>query len=83
MIKAAPHATRAALPQKRKAVLKMDEKSKVPRYRIGIVIIICLVILAVTFAAYMLNTGLEETLISERGESIITHDHTYDSSAAE
>lgn len=64
-------------------MIPVDENSKVPKYRIGLVLIICLIILGVTFAAYMLNTDLEETIISERGEAIITHDYTYDSSAAE
>ncbi len=61
----------------------LKERSKVPKYRIGLVVILCLIILAVTFAAYMLNTDLEETIVSERGESIITHDYTYASSADE
>ena len=51
-----------------------------PRYRIGLLIIASLIVLAVTFAAYMINTSLEDTLIDERGTAIVTHDYAYDSS---
>ncbi|MBR4554382.1 MAG: hypothetical protein IKO27_02180 [Ruminococcus sp.] len=63
----------------------MEEEKKVrkrPKYRLGILIILSILIMGVTFAAYMLNTDLEETLISERGTDIITHDYTYESAAS-
>lgn len=50
-----------------------------PKYRIGLLLIVSLLVLGVTFAAYMINTSLEDTLIDERGEPIVTHDYTYDS----
>lgn len=57
----------------------MSEVRKRPKFRWGILLIISVIVLAVTFAAYMMNTTLEETLIRERGSSIITHDYTYES----
>ena len=57
-------------------------KKRKPKYRLGLLIIASLIVLAVTFAAYMVNTSLEETLIDERGTAIVTHDYGYDSSAA-
>lgn len=53
-----------------------------PRYRLGLLIIASIIVLAVTFAAYMINTSLEDTLIDERGAAIVTHDYTYDSEKA-
>ena len=53
---------------------KKSERTR-PKFRIGILIIVSLLVLGATFTAYMLNTNLEETLINERGESIITHEY--------
>ncbi len=51
-----------------------DKKSRRPRFRIGLALVISFIAILVTFLAYMLNTTLEEVLISERGEGvIITH----------
>ena len=52
-----------------------------PKYRLGLLIIASVIVLGVTFAAYMINTSLEETLISERGQSVVTHNYDYDSQA--
>lgn len=57
----------------------MSEVRKRPRFHWGIILILSFLVLAVTFAAYMVNTSLEETLVKERSTSIITHDYTYDS----
>lgn len=57
----------------------MSEVRKRPRFHWGIMLILSFIVLAVTFAAYMMNTSLEETLAKERNSSIITHDYTYDS----
>ena len=57
----------------------MSDVRKRPKYHWGILIFISIVVLAVTFAAYMMNSSLEETLVNERNTSIITHDYTYDS----
>ncbi|MBR6873393.1 MAG: hypothetical protein IKN17_07825 [Ruminococcus sp.] len=54
---------------------------KKPKYRLGLLIIASLIVLGVTFAAYMINTTLEDTLISERGKSVVTHNYDYDSQA--
>ncbi|MBR1422487.1 MAG: hypothetical protein IJ571_03485 [Ruminococcus sp.] len=48
------------------------------RFRLGLVLLISFVILAVSFCAYMMNTTLEEVLESETGSSVITHDTTFD-----
>ncbi|WP_124101081.1 hypothetical protein [Ruminococcus sp. Marseille-P6503] len=60
-----------------------NEKKKAGkfRYRIDILLIVSLFIVLITFCAYMMNTGLEETLEKERGEEIVTHDYTYDDSS--
>ncbi|MBR1393834.1 MAG: hypothetical protein IJ561_08390 [Ruminococcus sp.] len=59
----------------------MAAENKKPKFRIGILLILSLLVLGVTFAAYMLNTSLEKTLEEERGESLIIHDYAYSSSA--
>ena len=59
----------------------MAKESKKPKFRYGILIIVSLLVLAVTFAAYMLNTDLETPLEEERGESLIVHDYSYSSQA--
>lgn len=61
-----------------------QEEKKRFRYRLDILIIISVFILLITFCAYMINTDLESTLKSERGQEIVTHDYTFeDSSIAE
>ena len=57
------------------------KKKRKPKYRLGLLLIASLIVLGVTFAAYMVNTSLEETLIDERGKAIVTHDYGYDSAA--
>lgn len=57
------------------------EEKKRPKFRIGLLLIASFIVLAATFTAYMLNTSLEDTLVSERGQNIITHDYTYSSEA--
>lgn len=56
----------------------MSEVRKRPRFHWGILLILSIIVLAVTFAGYMMNSSLEETLTKERDTSIITHDYTYD-----
>ena len=52
-----------------------------PKFRIGILLFISFIVLGVTFAAYMLNTDVEQTLCKERGKSIVTHDYIFDTSS--
>ncbi len=55
---------------------KEEPKTKrKPKYRLGLLILASVLILGVTFAAYMINTSLEDTLIEERGEAIVTHQY--------
>lgn len=49
------------------------EPPKRPKFRIGILLFLSFLVLGATFAAYMINSTLEDTLIEERGQSIITH----------
>lgn len=60
-----------------------QETKKRFRYRIDIIAIIALFVLTVTFCAYMMNTGLEETLKNERGAEIVTHDYTFEDSSSQ
>ena len=57
---------------------KDPKKKRKPKYRLGLLIIASLIVLGVTFAAYMVNTSLEETRMEERGTAIVTHDYGYD-----
>lgn len=51
-----------------------EKKTRRPRFRIGLAIVISLFAVLITFLAYMLNTTLDEVLVRERGEGvIITH----------
>ena len=51
-----------------------EKKSRRPRFRIGLALVISLFAVLITFLAYMLSTTLDEVLIKERGEGvIITH----------
>ena len=52
------------------------KKRRKPKYRLGLLIIASLIVLGVTFAAYMVNTSLEETLVDERGTAIVTHEYS-------
>lgn len=58
-----------------------NNKTKRFRYRIDIMLIVSLFIVLITFCAYMMNTDLEETLESQRGTEIVTHDYTYEDSS--
>ncbi len=60
---------------------KGNKKTGKFRYRIDILLIVSVFIVLITFCAYMMNTGLEETLEKERGAEIVTHDYTYDDSS--
>jgi hypothetical protein len=52
----------------------MPKKKRKGGLRVDIIVIVSLLILIVTFFAYMLNTSLEDVLDSQRGENvIITH----------
>ena len=54
-------------------------KKRKDRLRIDIVLIVSVLILLVTFFAYMLDTPLEEVLEEERGSGvIITHTESAD-----
>ncbi len=48
------------------------------KYRIDLVALAALFILIVIFCAYMMNTSVTDVVREERGESVITHDYTYD-----
>lgn len=58
----------------------MERKKTIKKlkYRIDLVALAALFILIVTFCAYMMNTSITDVVSEERGESIITHDYTYD-----
>ena len=56
---------------------KKKNKRKL-EYRIDLVALAALFVLIVTFCAYMMNTSITDVISEERGESVITHDYTYD-----
>ena len=49
------------------------QKQKRMKYRLGLLLIISLVIMLMSFLAYMTNTSLEEVLYDERGVQVVTH----------
>ena len=53
------------------------EEKKRPKFRIGLLLIASFIVLAATFTAYMLNTSLEDTLVSERWRGPITFKTLY------
>ena len=52
-------------------------KKKKNRYRLGIVIIVSLFILIVSFVAYMNNTTLEDVLNDKYDNNIVVHQDDY------
>lgn len=56
--------------------------NKKRKFRIDLVALAALFVLVVTFCAYMINTSVTDVISKERGESVITHDYTYDDSNA-
>jgi hypothetical protein len=63
--------------ERNKAQAQPEGTEKKYRFRLGLVIVISFIILAVSFCAYMMNTTLEEVVESETGSSVITHDNTF------
>ncbi|MBQ9375844.1 MAG: hypothetical protein IJU04_05880 [Ruminococcus sp.] len=59
---------------------KTKEKNK-RRYRIDLVALAALFVFIITFCAYMMNTSFTDVLGKERGESVITHDYTFEESS--
>ena len=61
------------------------KKKRKGRYRFGIVLIVSVFILIVSFCAYMTNTTLEEVLEKKYPDGIVVHQENYgdNSSAAE
>lgn len=59
---------------------KTKEKKK-GKYRIDLVALVAVFVFIVTFCAYMMNTSVTDVLGKERGETVITHDYTYDESS--
>lgn len=57
---------------------KNKKVKKKKRFRLDIALIIAFFLLIVSFSAYMINTDLEDVLEEEYGESIVTHDYTYE-----
>ncbi|MBO5448415.1 MAG: hypothetical protein J5994_03700 [Ruminococcus sp.] len=57
---------------------KNKKVKKKKRFRLDIALIIAFFLLIVSFSAYMINTDLEDVLEGEYGESIVTHDYTYE-----
>lgn len=62
------------------AEMKKSSNKKI-KYRIDLVGLAALFVLIVTFCAYMMNTSITDVVSEERGESVITHDYTYDESS--
>ncbi|CDA72299.1 putative uncharacterized protein [Ruminococcus sp. CAG:579] len=52
----------------------MAQKKRKGGFRIDIILIFSVMVLLITFFAYMLNTSLEDVLTKQRGEGVvITH----------
>lgn len=62
----------------RKIIMARNKTIKKLKYRIDLVALAALFILIVAFCAYMMNTSVTDVVSEERGESVITHDYTYD-----
>lgn len=54
--------------------------TKKGRFRLDIALIVGLIIMIISFSAYLINTDLEDVLEDELGGNVVTHDYTYDSS---
>ncbi len=59
------------------------KKKRKGRYRFGIVLIMSLFILVISFCAYMTNTTLEEVLENKYPSGIVVHQENYGESQSE
>ena len=59
------------------------KKKRKGRYRLGIVIILSIFILAVSFFAYMTNTTLEDVLENKYPDGIVVHQEQYGGSQSQ
>ena len=57
--------------------MRAAKKKKKNRYHFGIVLIVSILILIVSFCAYMNNTSLEEVLEAKYDNGIVVHQDDY------
>ena len=57
----------------------MNDNKKKNGYRLDIMRLAGILVMLISFCAYMMNTTLEEVLENETGSSVVTHDYTYES----
>lgn len=58
------------------------KKKRKGRYRFGLVFVLSIFILIISFCAYMTNTTLEEVLESKYPDGIVVHQENYGESSS-
>lgn len=59
---------------------KKKEKKKL-KYRIDLLALVSIFVFIVGFCAYMMNTTITDVVSHEIGESVVTHDYTFEESS--